>query len=194
FKTGYQLTRDEFLALYRQLPAEDAGRLVDPVLLRDLAGSADWNSVRMTRLDDRLQLLFIDPYGQPLRDAQALLLSKEELMQGSRLNTNPLYTGRLLPGSLFTEALETMPTNLRLQVINDPQKWNDWRQRLICAAVSPAVRHGAVLIGLELTEGGRAVVEEAEASELAASYLVQAINTLNPDVHYAMPEKEESHE
>ncbi len=194
FKTGYQLSRDEFLALYRQLPGEDAGRLVDPALLHELADAPDWNSVRMTRLEDRLQLLFIDAYGQPLRDAQALLLSKEELMQGSRLNANPLYAGRILPGPLFSEALESLPVNLRLQVINDPQKWNEWRQRLICAAIAPVIRHGVVQVGFELSDGGSARIEEMEASELAAGYLVQSINALDPDARYALPGKEESHE
>ncbi|HPR87244.1 MAG TPA: hypothetical protein PL181_04410 [bacterium] len=194
FKSGLQLTRDEFLALYRQLPGEDAGRLMEPSHLRELADSADWNSIRITRMEDRLQLLFVDSFGQPLRDAQALILTREELLGGSQLNANPLYAGRILPGPLFAEALESLPAHLQLQVINDPQKWSEWRQRLTCAAIAPVIRHNTIMVALELTEAGSTTLQEMEASELAVGYLIKAINDLNPDSRYVQPEKEENHE
>jgi hypothetical protein len=194
FKSGFMLSRDEFLSLYRLLPGEDAGRLMDPMALGKLANSPDWSSVKMAQNGDKLQLLFLDPFGQPLLDSGVLLLSEAELMQASHLHENPLYTERTIPAPLFVSALESLPPNLRLQVINDPLKWNEWRQKLISAAIAPTVQHGSVKVALEVTEEGKATVHEIEASLLAAEYLIRAINQLNPDNLYEMPVAEENDE
>lgn len=148
----------------------------------------------MEKNEDQLQLLFIDPYGQPLYTSQIVLLSAAELMQDSHLEDNPLYAGRTLPAPLFITALESLPQNLRLQVINDPQKWQEWRQRLIAAAIAPQTLHGSVTIALEFVQAGGVTVQELEASELAVEYLVNAINELSPDTRFRSPAKEDDHE
>ncbi|HNY92828.1 MAG TPA: hypothetical protein PKM23_14995 [bacterium] len=194
FKSGFDLSREEFLALYRSLPGQDAGRLVEPEILSGLAEAGSWASVKLERREDKLQLNFFDPYGQPLHTTQIVMLSAAELMQDSRLEDNPVYAGRTIPAPLFVTALESLPQNLRLQVINDPQKWQEWRQRLIAAAVAPRIVHGSVTIALEIVQAGGVSVQEMEASELAVEYLINALNELSPDTHYSSPNKEDEHE
>lgn len=194
FKSGFALSREDFLALYRSLPGEDAGRLVEPELLGRLAEADAWGSVKLDKNEDKLQLLFLDFYGQPLHSAQIVLLSAAELMQESHLADNPLYAGRTIPAPLFVTALESLPVNLRLQVVNDPQKWQEWRQRLIAAAVATRIAHGSVTVALEIVQDGSVTVQEIQASELAVEYLINAINALSPETHYSCPGKEEDHE
>ena len=194
FKTGFSLSRDEFLSLYRALPGEDAARLIDPLILQEFGQSNDWSSVKMTNQQDTLLILLLDPYGQPLFNTQVRLISEEEMMQESHLDENPNYANRTLPAPLFISAFETLPQNLRLQVINSPLKWQDWRQKLISAAIAPTVSHGSVLVALEITEAGSVVVHEMQASELAVGYLVKAINQINPDQRYEVPSREQTHD
>ena len=90
--------------------------------------------------------------------------------------------------------MESLPVNLRLQVVNDPQKWQEWRQRLIAAAVATRIAHGSVTVALEIVQDGSVTVQEIQASELAVEYLINAINALSPETHYSCPGKEEDHE
>ena len=194
FKSDLSLTRDDFLMLYRNLPGEDAGRLIDPIILRDLALSGSWNSVKMSHGEDRLTLLFLDPYGQPVLDSHILLAPKADTVQVSHLAENPLFAGRTLPAMIFASAYNSLPRRLQLQIINDPQKWKAWSVSLITAAISPRVSQGAVTVALEVAEAETTAIHEVQASEMAAGYLIDAINKMSPNSSFQQAAKENDNE
>lgn len=194
YKSGLQLSRREFLELYRTLPAADAGRIMDPILLRELATTGNWNSVKLTDGGEKIWLLFLDAYGQPIFDTGVLLGSPAALAEESHLADQPGYQHRLIAADRFRAAYTSLPVHLQMQIINDPRRWQEYDPRLIAAAVSPWIRNGAVTIALEIAQAGSATITEMQASELATAYLIAALNQADPDLHYELPRKEQEHE
>jgi hypothetical protein len=194
FKSDLTLPRDEFISLYRSLPPEDAGKLIDPIILRDLAQRGNWSSIKLTHGEEKMLLLFLDAYGQPLLDASVMLLTPADLAIPSNLEKNALYTDRIIAAPVFVAAYNSLPQRIQLQIVNDPQKWREWSVKLISAAIAPRMNHGTVMVALEVAEAGSASLHQVEASELAVGYLINAINDFLPKGSYDMPAKEGGHE
>lgn len=194
YKSELQLSSREFLELYRAMPAVDAGRIMDPVLLRELADAGTWNSVKFTDGHEKIWLLFLDAYGQPLYDTGVLLGSPAALAEESHLADHPEYQRRLIAADRFRAAYTSLPQHLQMQIINDPRKWQEYDTRLIAAAISPWIRSGSVTVALEIAQAGAAAITELQASELATAYLIAALNQADPDLHYELPRKEREHE
>ncbi len=195
YKSNLWISRNDFLAIYRNLPAEEAARLIDPFILKDLADNSAWYSVRLNQAEQKLILLFSDPFGQPLLDQHVYLDPNSRKLLPPRLQADPDFQGRIVDREVFIRAFENLPIRLQLQIVNDPHKWAAWEPRLLQVGISPVVKDGAVLMTFEVAASDSTQLVALQASEMAAAYLVTAINATAPQTYgLSLPAREVSHE
>lgn len=192
FKSFLLLSTEEFITLYRSFPSNEATRLLDSVLLYDLMQDSNWRSIRLSSSDDKISLLFLDPYGQPILDAYAFVGDITDGTGQGQLQNDLDFAVRIIPGRLFLVAYDGLDKNMQMQIINDPRLITRWRERLVQVGIAAKVQNGSVAIAIETLSGGGTEIAKLEASEIAINYLIQAINDLLPsDKLISLPEKEE---
>ncbi len=195
YKSNLSMSKYDFLSIYRNFPAEEAAQLVDPYILKDLSENSAWYSVRLTQAEHKLVLLFMDPFGQPLLDRYVYLDPHSRHLLPPRLQENPLFAGRIVDRETFLAAYEKLPVRLQLQIINNPQKWEEWEPKLLQAGISSNVTEGSVIVALEVVSPDSTEVYSLQASELAVGYLITGINEVAPQSYgLSMPVKEVAHD
>ncbi len=192
YKSQLHLSREEFTTLYRTFSSEEAGRLMDASMLYDLSQISDWQSVRLTYADDKVTMLFLDSYGQPIWNTYAFIGDLTHLDGQGQLQNDVQFRGRIVEGRLFSLAYEKLNYQLRLQIINNPRLYELWRNRLLQVGIAPKARSGTVEVAFEVIKGAGTEIIKMQASELAVSYLLVEINQIAPGGQtISMPEKED---
>ena len=142
----------------------------------DLSKNESWKSVRLSLDDDQISLLFMDPYGQPILDTHTFVGDFSNAGGDGQLQKDEEFAGRVVPAKLFLTAFNGLNRAIQRQIINDPRLVSLWGDRLLQVGIGPLVRNGTVAIGIEIFSGSRTEISRLQASELAAGYLIQAIN------------------
>lgn len=195
FKSTLLLSRDDFDKLYQSFPPEESSRLLDRAMLFDLAENSAWQSVRLSLADDKISLLFIDSYGQPLLDAHTFVGDLANIDGQGQLQNDEEFSGRIVPARLFLAAYNGLDRTIQLQIINDPQLIPLWGDRLLQVGIAQVVKDGVVAVAIEIISGSHTEINRLQARELAIGYLIQAINDLSPTgTLLSLPQQEDAHE
>ncbi|MBN2355342.1 hypothetical protein JXO59_04475 [candidate division KSB1 bacterium] len=180
YKSHLLMPREEFITLYQAFPTDEAVRLLDSSLLYDLTQRSRWQTIRLSLSDDKISMLFLDSYGQPILDALAYVGDITHVDGRSHLQDDPAFRGRTIPGDLFIMAYQNLDRNMRLQIINDPRLYDIWQERVIQVGVARVVQNGSVTLAFEVMNGAGSSITRLQGSELAVSYLIEAVNQIAP--------------
>ncbi len=185
------LSRDDFLAMYRSLSSTQAKKLINPLTLYDLSRNKNWVTVKFVLNNRQLAIYFLDGFEQPLFenyiDLQQFQSSATD-QAASMLDEDARYAGRIVTAETFFNAFDRLPNVYRLQIINDPKKLIDWQAGLRRVGISAFAENGTVTLAFEVIQGNRIQIFEMQASEIAAGYLIQAINSLGVGAPLALPQ------
>jgi hypothetical protein len=189
--------REDFLTLYRKFTPERARQLIDPMILYDMSRNAAWKKVRLSLEGNRLHIYFYDGFGQLLwnKDTDFSTDNFKPNKVTSRLSQSSLFEDRVIDAALFLKAFDNLSTQNRLQIVGDLYKLIEWEKNLAFVGISPYVHNGTVEIAFERYQNYQTQIDTLQASEIAAAYLIQQINQLNPEISLRSPvEKENNHE
>jgi len=185
------ISRDDFLSIYRSMSSERARVIIAPLTLYDLSRDKSWINVKFVLDNDQLSVYFLDGFEQVLYENYIDInqLSVQLSSSGlSLLDEDERFRGRIIPADLFYRAFDKLPNVYRLQIINDPKKLIDWQGGLRRVAISQYTMNGTVTIAFEVLLNNRLQIFERQASEMAASYLISAINSLGEMTPLQLPQ------
>ncbi len=187
------MKRADFLTLYRKIKPAYAKHLVSPMVLYDMSRNEKWKKARLTLQGNHLHLYFYDGFNQLLwdRDLNLSGLQTRSGQLSSRLTNSSLFQGRVVEADLFLKAFDNLSDQHRLQIVNDLYKLIEWEKTLAFVGISPVVQNGTVEIAFETFQNNASVIDTLQASEIAAAYLIQQINKLDPDITMRSPVEKE---
>ncbi len=184
------LTREEFLAFYRSLSPRRAKLLLDPLLLLELNRSENWRRTQVSQAGDQLVLHFLDGYDNLLQESYSPLTMQAESEASAseeRLEDISRFAGRIVDADLFHRAFERLDRSLRLQIVNDPYKLVIWGADLMRVGIAGRADDEGVEFAFEVRTDSGTVVHSLHASDVAAAYLIQEMNALDPALNLEPP-------
>lgn len=185
------LTREDFLAFYRRLSNDEAREIVEPLTLSKMMRNGQWKRSRIVGGQKNLSVYFIDDSGELIMDSHPsryVLDVAESIRQpGQRLESYKDFSGRIVTAPTFYDAFDKLSKILQLQIINNPYNLIRWGNDLLRVGISRFSDNAVVEIGFEVNIGGQTRIFMYQASEIAAGYLIQEINKLQPSSKLALP-------
>lgn len=185
------LTRENFLAFYRRLSIDEAREMVEPLNLNKMMRTENWTRTRIVGGQNSLSVYFLDESGQLIMDSypsrQVLDIAESIERPGQRLEDYGAFTGNIVSAETFYAAFDELTNILQLQIINNPYDLIRWGNDLERVGISRYSEYAVVEIGFEVNVGGQTRVYTYQASEIAAGYLIQAMNRIQPGKKLTMP-------
>ena len=187
-KNSISLSKDRFLQFYK-LNEKQAKALIDPLVLYDLERGNQWTRVHMTLDENQIGIYFLNGYGQPITESFLSLSSAKpgKHLAASKLEQDPDFKGRIVPAGIFFTAFDQLSRFHRLQIINDPYKLILWMDSLRRVGISAHSSEGSVELAFEVQMGETLTIHRLTASEIAAGYLIAAINRSGYSPKLALP-------
>ncbi|NIA31737.1 MAG: hypothetical protein GWP06_17735 [Actinobacteria bacterium] len=187
-KNSISLSKDRFLQFYK-LNEKQAQKIIDPLVLYDLERGDQWTRVRMTLNENQIGIFFLNGYGQPITESFLSLSSAKpsEHLAASKLEQDPEFKERIVPAGTFFTAFDQLSRFHRLQIINDPYKLIQWMDSLRRVGISAHSSEGSVELAFEVQMGETLTIHRLTASEIAAGYLIAAINRSGYSPKLALP-------
>ena len=185
------LTRENFLAFYRRLSNDEAREIVEPLTLSKMMRNSQWKRSRIVGGQQNISVYFIDDSGELIMDSHPsrhVLEFAESIRQpGQRLESYAEFSGHIVNALTFYDAFEELSKILQLQIINNPYNLIRWGNDLVRVGISRYSDNAVVEIGFEVNVGGQTRIFMYQASEIAAGYLIQEINKLQPSNKLSLP-------
>lgn len=193
YKNRFILSRTDFLNLYHSFADSEATKILDPVLLENLARDDTWQNTTLLNNNEQFSLIFNDGYGQPLlvsymAEGQTALT---DTTQATLLANDEQFKDRLIKPEIFLAAYERLPRRFQLQLVNDPALLTDGNEKLLMVALAPVVHNGSVTLACEMRTEEASEVRTFMASALAVDYLIAAIQELNKNEKALLPPQQE---
>lgn len=185
------LTRENFLAFYRRLSIDEAREMVEPLNLNRMMRTENWTRTRLVGGQNSLSVYFLDENGQLIMDSypsrQVLDVAESIERPGQRLEDYGTFGDNVVSAETFYAAFDELTNILQLQIINNPYDLIRWGNDLERVGISRFAEYAVVEIGFEVNVGGQTRVYTYQASEIAAGYLIQAINRIQPNKKLTIP-------
>jgi len=193
-RSSLSMNRDEFKTFYTALPIHQAKKVLDPLNLLELDRNAEWQRTQLSLVGDQLVVYFLDGYDKPIQESHVQLHDSDELAELSSdviLNDMEAFRDRIVPAAVFYQAFDRLERSYRLQIVNDPYKLVQWGNSLQRVAISPFISDDGVEIVFEVRTENGVVLQSMNASEIAAGYLIQEINSIADSPQLKAQEKKD---
>ena len=189
-----KISKADFIRTYSQLHYSTAQKIMSPYDMLVLMENNEWRSCQISQTEDDLQIYFLDGENQLLTDAYLSLESSRstrefETTSGTILNKIDEFHGRSVSREQFMAAFNNLKIRSKIYLMNDPMQLIRWGDSLQKVAVSKFVIDGAVTIAFQIETGVASTVTRYQASERAATRLLNEFNQILPDKYLAMPER-----
>ena len=192
-KPGITVTKKTFLTFYKNIPADIAKSIIDPLELYELSRNDVWMFTKFERTSLQTVTSFLDGFQREIKsvyvDNKILFQDEDTDLSESKLENIPQYKDRVISADLFLKAFDSLNKSLKLQIINDPYKLIAWGDNLQWVGVSSQVIDGSVTFAFEVRSGAGTHVYEMNASELAAGYFIAQLNQIQSPPVMALPVK-----
>ncbi len=187
-KNKIMLSKNQFLQLYK-LDEKQAKTMIDPLALYDLERGSQWSSVQVKQDGNQIGIFFLNGYNQPITESFLNLTSEKPSYRSdkSQLDKDPNFNMRIVPAEIFFAAFDRLSRYYRLQIIIDPYKLIQWMDSLTRVGISEFSSEGSVKLAFEVRMAGTLVIYKMMASEIAAGYLIAAINRSGYSPKLALP-------
>lgn len=189
-----RIPKNNFLNLYINLPYDYAQEIIPPYDLLALIDEESWQQCAFSRETTELRIYLLDGENQLIRDYYAPLrfnIDSENMAipVGSLLDEIEEFRNRVISKADFLKAFNSLPVTTKTFIMNNPIQLIRWRDALKKVAISRYVIDGTVTIGFQIQTGVTKSIVRYQASEIAASRLVQRVNEIITDKFIAMPER-----
>lgn len=190
------ISKKDFLEIYTHLPPELAQEIMSPFEMIPLARGDIWVKTKIIKGDNELRIYLLDRADQLIRDCypsfskyyDAEFMSPEQTMTLEYIDD---FKGRIVNADEFFEAFNSLSLAKKVYIMNDPFQLLRWGDALKNVAISRYVVNGGVTIGFEIQKSLANEIHRYQASELAATHLINRINELFPTKNLQMPERKE---
>jgi len=192
------ISKANFLDIYSQLPFNTAQEIISPYELFSLMHRDAWYNCSIMRTADQLRIYLQDGENQLIRDCYAPLAAfstatAEQNQTGTILEDIEEFRGRVIPVKAFSQAFNTLPVSTRIFIMNNPMQLIRWGEALTQVGISRHVIEGTVTIAFQVQTGISNTIVRYQASEIAATRLIEQINKIITDKYLAMPERKTYH-
>ncbi len=158
------LSPDHFRKMYLKLPASLSREVMDPLLLIGLYTENKWDRVYYEKKSGELFAYLLDNGNRVLKQVAVgkAILSHVDEAAGpvpGGLGDYPAFTGMIPGGTRFLRALETLPGEVRRELMPRPLSILKSGGRILRVGISDEAKSGYVALGFELgTERGTRVL------------------------------------
>ncbi|CAB5089936.1 hypothetical protein D3OALGA1CA_5814 [Olavius algarvensis associated proteobacterium Delta 3] len=169
---GAMLSADRFRGLYRNLPDRLAADLMSPIELLRLSSSGKWARAYLRKQDGGLKIYLLDPGNRVLKEIDVLSeflrrIEREGILIEGALEDIPGLTNRLYPAQQFFSALEALPKEARIEVLDQPETLLSMSNPVDRVGISDEALSGFIDIGFEFLENGTPKVILVQARDWA---------------------------
>ena len=182
------LSAEHFRQLYLKLPREAAGEVLSPFELLKISAQGNWRRTYFEKNGRDLTVYLLDADNRVLRriDVPAdgmLQLEREDSLAGEALEDLANFKNRVYPAERFFEALESLPEEIRRNVILNPESLLKPSGQIIKVGISDEAVSGYIELGFEFALGGRHQVILVQGHEWAVWRLRSYLEEKGAAVH-----------
>jgi hypothetical protein len=183
------LSAENFRQLYLKLPREAAGEVLSAFELLKISAQGNWRRTYFEKNGRDLTVYLLDAENRVLRriDVSAdgmLQLEREDSLTGETLKDMSNFKNRVYPAERFFKALDSLPEDIRRNVIPDPETLLKPSGQIVMVGISDEAVSGYIELGFEFVLGARHQVILIQGHEWAVwrlrSYLEEKGAGLNP--------------
>lgn len=166
------LSAEHFRELYLKLPREAAGEVLSPFELLKIAAQGNWRRTYFEKNRGDLTVYLLDDDNRVLRridvPADGLLqLEREDSLAGEALENLANFKNRVYPADHFFEALDSLPEEIRRNVILNPESLLKPAGQIVNVGISDEAVSGYIELGFEFALGGQHRVVLVQGHEWA---------------------------
>lgn len=187
------LSAEHFRELYLKLPREAAGEVLSPFELLKISAQGNWRRTYFEKNGGDLTVYLLDADNRVLRriDVAAdemLQLEREDSLAGEALENLANFKNRVYPAERFFEALDSLPEEIRRNVILNPESLLKPSGRIVKVGISDEAVSGYIELGFEFALGERHRVILVQGHEWAVwrlrTYLEEKGTAMHPTDAY----------
>lgn len=189
-----KFSKEDFLEFYSPLPYDLAQRIIPPYELLILKDNDNWQQCSVSRTEVELRIYLLDGEDQLIRDcyiplASAENYSKRITFRQPDINEFEEFSGRVVAAKEFYQAFNSLPISTKIYIMNDPMQLIRWNDSLQKVGISRYIENGSVSIGFQVQSNLTRELFRFQASEIAASRLIERLNNVITDKFLSMPER-----
>ena len=154
---GAMISTDHFIELYLKLPPVLSHEIISPFTLLTHISDNRWQRAFFERQDQQLTIYLLDDHNQVLHRLAGGPALMEHIQRGEVAIQTSLYhladfAAHIYPAAEFFTALTTLPEDVRIGVIADPQELLRISGRIVRVGISNQASAGAVDLGFEVED------------------------------------------
>jgi hypothetical protein len=174
------ISPDHFRALYMKMAPSIASQILSPIELLRLLGESRWERTYIRKFGERLNIYLIDQDNRVLReivvpDSTLVQIERRQTVFEGSLEEWGAKPGDIVPAERFFSALESLPDDVRVDILAQPERILGESGRPVRVGFSSQLQTIWVDIGFELEEGSQKRVVVVTAREWATWRLRSAL-------------------
>jgi hypothetical protein len=190
---GAMLSAENFRHLYLKLPLETAREVISSFELLKISAQGNWRRTYFEKSGGDLIVYLLDADNRVLRRidipaAGLMQLEREDTPTAEGLEDLANFKNRIYPAERFFEALQSLPEEIRRNVIPNPETLLKPSGQIVRVGISDEAVSGYIELGFEFAMGAGRRVTLVQGQEWAVwrlrSYLEEKGTTVNPIKDY----------
>ncbi len=163
---------DLFRKLYLELPPDVALEIIPSFELLELINNRDWERTYFEKDGDGLNIYMLDKDNRvlkrlPISPDLLYMMAYSDVAVGERLETFPIFEGRIYPGDLFFQVLKDLTPEVREGVLRRPEHLLRVPGNIVRIGISDEAISGFIQIGFEIESGAQQMLILLQGHEWA---------------------------
>ena len=154
---GVMLSADHFRQLYLKLPPTIGREITSPFDLLKIYSSGKWVRTYFKKSSDGLEIYLLDNENRVLQNLKLTLdlldlIETDSLEVEGPLETLPNFKDRIYPADRFFAALESLPPEIRRNIVSHPEKLLGMPGGILRVGISDEAVAGFIELGFEVED------------------------------------------